>query len=513
MTFLIIKLAEVIFTKFFYVRKIIWPIFLITIIFNTGLSAQSENLIKLSGEYYYGEGIRDSLSLAKKDAVDDLIYKISVTLKSSTEFYQRETDNELVSDFSKTTKAYSTFRLKGLNFFTKHLNNGKYQVTSYVSRDDYKISLNEIFDEVQELIKLGENIESEKGLNEAVHYYYEAYLKTFLSPDPISYITSEGGREYKNIKTFLEAKVKIFLAKLNIVLLNIIDDPSVPDLFTLDISADYNGKPIDNIEMNIDTPGNPKRLVKKGKASLFLYSQPSRPLIDYDLNLNMYYKSNSELNDFHQEFPIAEKRRISVDFSKIIKIDFKIITNPNELIFRPIAKNISVSKVFWDFGDGTNSNDVEPNHTYPREGIYEVKLQINGLEEFEVTKHIDSSGVLLDTKHAQKKEPVVSKKTVLDPAEQTKNLIIGDLIRCEVIDDLKEKLDGYKKNGKLFFGRKSDFIDEKNCYIIVFNPKNKKIAGFLTPQKEYRINLIDSKRIDDLTEHFKNMAALWLEIY
>ncbi|MBK7340702.1 MAG: PKD domain-containing protein [Saprospiraceae bacterium] len=69
-------------------------------------------------------------------------------------------------------------------------------------------------------------------------------------------------------------------------------------------------------------------------------------------------------------------------------IDFSARVNQLEASFTPTSSQ-KPDKVFWDFGDGTTSNDLQPVHVYSKEGIYKVKLvMVFGTQECIIVKEI-----------------------------------------------------------------------------------------------------------------------------
>ena len=59
-------------------------------------------------------------------------------------------------------------------------------------------------------------------------------------------------------------------------------------------------------------------------------------------------------------------------------------------------KDGTISEWYWDFGDGTNSTDQNPTHTYSLNGTYTVKLTITDNEGAEDTEEIDLLITLMD---------------------------------------------------------------------------------------------------------------------
>jgi peroxiredoxin len=87
------------------------------------------------------------------------------------------------------------------------------------------------------------------------------------------------------------------------------------------------------------------------------------------------------------------------------KLDFSYLPkNPkvNDEIEFNIINSEDVQEYFWDFGDGSTSNESSPVHTYPSNGSYNVSLKVTYLEgnidSISKTIFIDSAINLAPTK-------------------------------------------------------------------------------------------------------------------
>jgi hypothetical protein len=362
----------------------------------------TEKEIITSGNYFCGEGFRDSIADAKQDAVMDLQYKISVNLTSASESQVKENDDGISSSYSKNIKMFSTIKLKGLQFFIKKRSDEKYHVVAYISKEDYKKMVEEIKSDVTDRVKLAETTEKERGLVNAAPMYYDAYLYTYFSPEPISYNSITYRQAFSNVRVFLETKVRSsYLAELEISQDSILVDPSTPELIVVNLNVAYLKLPVDNVELSFNLPGNPKQKVNNGKAKLFLYSQPSAIKEDYELNINIFFDGSSDISDFNDEFPIMEKQKISLDFSKLVKFDFKVKKLPDgSLQFEPVIKNLSVSTIEWNFGKDAVSTDTKAIYNFGDDKSHTVSLTVNGLKKMKVVKKIDPTGKILENEYA-----------------------------------------------------------------------------------------------------------------
>lgn len=467
---------------------------------NSGIS---EREIKLSGNYYWGEGIRDSLDDAKKDAIMDLQYKICVTLKASSESSTIENDEGISSSFSKNIQMFSTIKLKRLEFFTKQRSDGKYLVDAYLSKENYKRMIEEISNDVIDRVKLAESTEKERGIAYAIPLYYKAYLYTYFSPDPIGYKSITYRQEYNNVRFFLETKIRSYLAELEIEQDSIYVDPSTADLITVFLNVNYLKLDVDNVEISFNLPGNPKQRIEHGKAKVFLYSQPSAIKEEYELILNVYFKGDKDLEDFNEQFPILEKQKLELDFTKIVKFDFKVTPlSDGSLKFEPIVKNLSVSSILWDFGNEVTSTDTKSIYNFTDEKPHKISLTVNGIDKMKVIKVVNNKGEIIE----EEKADYSKDGKLLHP-------IVNNLLQRKTFDTLIQELINYKKDGKLLFSLKSsDFIDLAKCYGIVIDRVSRKVVGFLSPGKKNRTDLTVNENVEDYRVKFKGKGIIWFQL-
>ncbi|MFA6305550.1 MAG: PKD domain-containing protein [Candidatus Gracilibacteria bacterium] len=60
--------------------------------------------------------------------------------------------------------------------------------------------------------------------------------------------------------------------------------------------------------------------------------------------------------------------------------NFKEGQAPLDIIFDPACSTGTAGSYYWDFGDGAQSTDVKPSHSFTKEGTYKVQLQITDVD-------------------------------------------------------------------------------------------------------------------------------------
>jgi len=474
--------------------------------------SQSEREIKLSGEYYFGEGTRDSIHLAKGDAREDLLYKISAMITTETSLVTAEEGEDIKSFYKQTTKLYSSLKLKGIRYFEKEMADERIKVLAFISKEDYRKSIDEIISDIGDQLKLAERIENEYGLNSAVELYYQAYLKSYYCPEPIPYTSKLHNEDYKSVRPLLETKIRTFLSNLELTAGEPQYDELYPDQIMIPVKAFYNDTGVNSIEIRFDIPGNPVRLIEDGEVFMFIYFRPTRAIDDCWTILSIEFNDDPELEQIHKNFGIIEKERLQIDFSTIMHIDFTIEKKGGGFLkFTPDLGCVSIAKIEWIFGDGLKSNELNPIHKYKDPGEYKVALSLNNDDNLVAQKVINSEGEIL----TDLESPRVIKTTEQIPNELSNATVAYLHVQIQDNKDksIVESLKSLKLSGNLMYGRKSHFRNPDNCYIIVLSTDGKKVLGFLTPAKPDRLDLLTNTKIKKLSDNYKNMRAIWVEIY
>ena len=161
---------------------------LLTILAALSCHGQSWNEIKQSRQYLYGEGWGSSDAEADKNALADLISKISVQVQGS--FTMTEDEMSHGNDVDGTTYA----RSKVQTYSQATLTNAEkmvldYEPDAHVGRYILRSELSRIFESrkkrIHEMLQLAQEAEKQTKIDDALRYYYWSYalLKTLQRPD------------------------------------------------------------------------------------------------------------------------------------------------------------------------------------------------------------------------------------------------------------------------------------------------------------------------------------------
>lgn len=160
--------------------------------------AQSWESVKNSREYIYGEGWGTTVAEADKQALNDLISKISVHVAGSTTHNETEiVDNDGVATQSQFQSAVNTYSQATLNNTEKViLENGP---DAHVGRWILRSEVNKIFDarkaKIRDYVSSAIKAESQGKIDIALKDYYWALslLKSLQHPNEITYETEDSG--------------------------------------------------------------------------------------------------------------------------------------------------------------------------------------------------------------------------------------------------------------------------------------------------------------------------------
>ncbi len=224
--------------------SLIWT-FLFAFILGYG---QSVDEIMHSGQYLWGMGVSGSYETASKHALDDLISKISVEVKSSFENYVRE-ENDSIRELTKTmVKTYSTGHLEGTESRVQEdEETGKTTVYRYIKKDN----LDKIFEnrkhKVLTYVDLGFRAEEKLKIGDALRNYYHALVLLRSLPDYNSLNYAFEGQPEMLLSAQLQQRLNDLLDNLDIRVHKVLNEPG-KERVTYTISINYDGRPVGNLD-------------------------------------------------------------------------------------------------------------------------------------------------------------------------------------------------------------------------------------------------------------------------
>lgn len=164
-----------------------------------GIQAQGWETVKSSKLFLYGEGYGASLDEADRQALSDLISKISVNISSVTQQKEGETSHngkvETNSDFSSSIQTYSQATLTNTERVVLHN-----EPDAHVGRWIRKSEIQKIFEsrkqKITELVDNAVKAEQSMKIDDALRNYYWALtlLRSLQYPNEMAYTDDNGSK-------------------------------------------------------------------------------------------------------------------------------------------------------------------------------------------------------------------------------------------------------------------------------------------------------------------------------
>lgn len=468
------------------------------------LPAFSQNNPVQQSDFFMGEAVGSDLQKVKMEARKELILSIQNILSVESSSSSSETERGIYTSMKQKINSWSWVKISGISFSTFDLADGKYKVVAYLSKADYRKSMDDLAAELITAFQVASEREKNSGLTTVIPDYYLIYLKSWYSPEPVKF------GDIQDLKSFTSGKIKGFLKDVIISQGDISvegnDDPSfsIPLLFT------WNRQPVTGLSFREELETGTPRLVTEGKSMLVSHSFPSDLRRSVKLRLAPQFDSQistADLEEIHSLFPIEEARSITLDFSGLISVDFSIAKSGNGILeFKPKIKNLSIASLEWDFGDGTKSYEQEPRQIYlDKDKTYDVKLTVNRNKSFSVSKKINSDGNSLDEKQPLPRSPSLA------PVPKSAEELKSSLLKETQADLLLSRFQDLKSSGRVIFGSKKDFLFPEKCWVVVYHPQTKEISTWLEPISDGYREVKSGKTVKNMKESYKGLSAIWVE--
>lgn len=198
---------------------------IITTLFLTVIPSFSQGweTVKNNREYIYGEGWGTTVAEADKQALNDLISKISVHVAGTTFHNETETaDNNRVATQSQFQSAVNTYSQATLNNTEKIILEN--EPDAHVGRWILRSEVNKIFDarkaKIKDYVSSAIKAESQGKIDIALKDYYWALslLKSLQHPDELTYETEDGDNVL--LTTWIPRQMNDIFSNLNVTVKN-----------------------------------------------------------------------------------------------------------------------------------------------------------------------------------------------------------------------------------------------------------------------------------------------------
>ncbi|MDX2128542.1 MAG: PKD domain-containing protein [Chloroherpetonaceae bacterium] len=472
--------------------------------------------VKVSGirtdpSFLFAEISDESLEAARNAAKKLVIEQIVQNVFSQSNLESKQVNGEYTESYSMTVRSTSRLNLQGLRFIDGgKQNDGKYKAFAFIKLSDVEASFNDVAEQLRGVILTAEQVEKNLGLSKSIDQYLRAYLQSFYSPKPIKYKSELQNVEFPDARAFLDLKLKLYFSQIDIkVLANNIEESGTErtSAFTIPVELYYRNQPVEKLFAKLESQDSPQITVIDGKGKFTLYGDPDAPKKEFRLKLIPYLDKKSLPPDMLENFEserFIDQRRLQIEFSKIVNIDFSAEINEFNVVFTPILKHVSLlpDGINWDFGDGNTSKTFKASTRYAKPGVYKVTLTVNNIKDFKVTKEIE-----VKANASEGVDIIAVPKIQLPP-------ILASLSPVTSADSVFSVLTELKNKGKITFGRQTDFSNTDRCVVIVVNPKEKKLSTIFTDLQtdKTRKDFFTGESLQDVKEKTKGMQAIWVQI-
>lgn len=355
--------------------------------------------IMRSGEFYFGQSVSMSREEALQNSKADLINKIVTRVVSQASQGFTEDDEAYRSYYNQTTRTASRLELRGLDYLVEQRRDDSFEVTSFINKADFERSLQKETDRQLGLFRSARLIEEEQGLNQAIPWYYGAYLNTFFFPDLLLLELEDGERA--DAQTWYRNRLQEWVSELDFEV-GRASGGTVQDLFQAEVplSVEWNGEPARSLAVGLDLPDYGKTRTVEGRTRLFIDRLPERRRQTYRITFQPVLEetpANRELNDLAIKTGPFFQRDMEVDFGELVRVDVGVRRLSDTAIrFSPELRNLSVAQFEWQFGNGETSMEQSPTLQLDQvEEPLSVILTVNGHPDLQV-RRLYADGKLTD---------------------------------------------------------------------------------------------------------------------
>lgn len=474
--------------------------------------------ITRSNDYYSASATNADEAEARANARSLLIEQISTTISSRTDLATNEVDSKSLSSFSSITRSVTQLHMTGVQYLvcSKDKRDG-FTVMAFISKADLLKSRDDVSKEVAEYMTLMD--EKRESGADYLPEAYTAFLHTFLTPYPIEF--SQGTTKTKNARVYLETLLKTYLSKIKLTSTGVEENKEFPDQLIIGLKAE--GAEPSAMKFVFDNPEFNARCEIVGmKGGLNLLMDPVAPTQTFKGTLILKPISvSSELAEIDRIVTIHRDVEVNANMMSVISVDFSIVEKGDAIELLPAIKHLSIRKFEWTSLKQLLSVDQRP--TIARKEVSkEITLTINGSRDLSITKNIDGDASSFRKKveevstiktEDKTEETVKNEKLVITPVKIT-NATAEKFRPVDSFTELQPMLLSYKKEGKISYGRESDFMNPSNCWIFIVDPATKKVMHLLSPKDAAgRTDVKSGKSFTDFESNFKGLVSIWAEFY
>ena len=472
--------------------------------------------------YYRAVATGSDEEEARSRAVSLLMTQFSSRFSVRKQQRDVDQDGRLSGVFQSDVEVQSQLRLLGVKYerCPGRLRKGAVAMVAYISRQDLERSSQQVATKVREYARLM----SEPAGESRIRFAYVAYLYTHLSPMVIE--DEVDGKMRSDVQAYLESVLSKYLAAIDIRCVNVTDQSGYEGQFNFQLHVD-GGSPDMGFELTVPAYNAGARLAPKG-GTMGVIMQPVQRQESMRGFLSLDAQAvPDEVREVAARFRIQREVGFQVDFSPVIRVSMERRDGGDHWVYAAMTKGIAIRQWEWFINGSLRSLQSTILVSKPEPSV-EVRLRINGDDN--LTAVLGSKANSDDhakpsagaSSYGKDDQPLLTGQPLKRENERPGSSlreIPESILRLAVLSDgrtLEDTLAELIRNGKLFAGRKSDFLNPDKCWVLIASRENG-VVHLLSPAAPERQDIRSSRVFRNFETELKPDSAghsvVWIETY
>lgn len=488
-------------------RKLLIIAFFSLVVMAHALKPQQRAIeIKMADkDYWWGESFDLARNIKSPEArqairdraLADLNNSIRTFVFARIEHEESEQDGRISSLTTKSIQISSAQYLQNVRYL-EYTSSKRFYVLAYLHREDYARSENESIERIHAILNTA--ILREKQGEEG---YFTDYLKCYLYAQGI---TQSITHENMELSSWLRSKLMDMLNAFDISA-KITGHPSSSSYpFTFETNTPQNANAL---LLSVPELGFHDLKMVQGRLNLFYDKEPSRQIPELQVILKPDIRdleTDPFISDGAKQLRLSVTKRIALDFSSFITVDWQHQSDGLHTVFTPIIRGISLAGVTWDLGDGSllNAFDEPIGHHYAQAGEYEVIMLVNS--ELSIRKKI----IVKDG--ASPAPIVIRENTPIITDNHDQSLVKGQDDKLRDIREMSQLLTYLKEQtrmGELVFGPVKHGTDLRTAWVVIFDRKGMRVA-LLEPQGDSHVDVDSKEEVAEIAKRYHGKQGFYI---
>lgn len=448
-----------------------------------------------------------------------LLQQIHTLVTSRTDVKLEAGNNSSEQSFHNLSTSRSSLRMDGLRYGTcardRKEKSEDVTVVCYISRADMTSSGNKVREKVLQHLELFER-KNEMGLNGTVDLHL-AYLESFFTPMAIP--CRLGRDSVSDIQTYLGRRLADHLKTIDLSCKRAEQHPQYPQE-QIRLHLSMAGAPAMGMNYVFGcTAHNASAVLSDGGGKMDVLMQPASTNEVFKGRLTMMpMLMSEELKSIADAVQISRDIEFTADMTSIVRLDFELKEKADNVQLVPRIERLSFSSIEWLSDGRLLSSEQSPLVSRSSIGT-EVTMRLSRNEKLQLSKPIKGSSSVAIAKpivpqvSADRESGSTVQGASLAPEAE---LSLGKKHGLNLLtdfNDAQKKLTELKSSGKAQVGKKENFLNPANCWVILVEPETKAVAHVLAPLDQGRKDIRADGAYPDFENTLKGHIAIWLELY